>query len=128
MVGHTRGPGKLPMFGVRENPKIRPQIRKLGSLKSAHLDRGGHVITKKGNNSIFLLLSCSLRFLSSLAARVANVKTDKIERIRKFEMSNKPRIFGHRSSSGPRPALKSARKWTEQGNFDPQIRKKRTKN
>jgi len=41
------GPGKLPIFGVRENPKIRPQIRTPGSLKSAHLDRDGHVIPKK---------------------------------------------------------------------------------
>jgi len=41
------GPGKLLMFGVRENPKIRPQIRKVIALKSAHLDRAYHVISKK---------------------------------------------------------------------------------
>jgi hypothetical protein len=41
------GPGKLLMFGVRENPKIRPQIRKVIALKSAHLDRDYHVIAKK---------------------------------------------------------------------------------
>ena len=45
------GPGKLLMFGVRENPKIPPQIRKIIALKSAHLDRAyWHVISKKGNN------------------------------------------------------------------------------
>jgi hypothetical protein len=37
------------MFGVRENPKIPPQIRKIIALKSAHLDRAyWHVIS---NNS-----------------------------------------------------------------------------
>ena len=45
----SAGPGKLLMFGVRENPKIRPQIRKVIALKSAHLDRAYHVISKKGN-------------------------------------------------------------------------------
>ena len=37
------------MFGVRKNPKIRPQIRNVIALKSAHLDRAYHVISKKGN-------------------------------------------------------------------------------
>ena len=45
----TGGPGKLLMFGVRKNPKIHPQIRKVIALKSAHLDRAYHVISKKGN-------------------------------------------------------------------------------
>ena len=49
-VHFLRGPGKLLMFGVRENPKIRPQIRKVIALKSAHLDRAYyHVISQKGN-------------------------------------------------------------------------------
>jgi len=30
------GPGKLLMFGVRKNPKIRPQIRKIIALKSVY--------------------------------------------------------------------------------------------
>ena len=47
----SAGPGKLPMVGVHENPKICPQIRKLRVLKSAKLDRGCHVITQKGKFS-----------------------------------------------------------------------------
>jgi hypothetical protein len=39
------------MFGVCENSKIRPQIHKVIALKSAHLDRDYHVISKKGNYS-----------------------------------------------------------------------------
>jgi len=38
-------PGKFPIFGVRENPKICPQIRKLSSLKSARIDDKGLGIT-----------------------------------------------------------------------------------
>ena len=56
------GPGKLLMFGVRENPKIGPQIRKVAALKSAHLDRLNHVISQKGN---FLFFSTLLRSLCS---------------------------------------------------------------
>jgi hypothetical protein len=36
----------LLMFGVRENPKIGPQIRKVATLESAGLY---HVTSKKGN-------------------------------------------------------------------------------
>ena len=43
------------MFGVRENPKIRPQIRNVIALKSAHLDRAYHVISKKANLFAFLV-------------------------------------------------------------------------
>ena len=48
------------MFGVRENPKIRPQIRKVIALKSAHLDRAYHVISKKGNYLDFYNVRISL--------------------------------------------------------------------
>jgi hypothetical protein len=54
------GPGKLLMFGVRKNPKIRPQIRKIIALKSAHLDRAYHVISKKGNYSHFYNVRISI--------------------------------------------------------------------
>ena len=46
------GPGKLPMFGVRENPKIRPQFRMIVALKSAHLDKTYYVISKKEREAI----------------------------------------------------------------------------
>jgi hypothetical protein len=57
------------MFGVRENPKIRPQIRKIIALKSAHLDRTCHVISKKGNNSHFY----SVRILIHPASRTCSI-------------------------------------------------------
>ena len=57
------GPGKLLPFGVRKNPKIRPQIHMVGALKSAHSDKGHHVSSKKGNTYFFFAPSHSSRFL-----------------------------------------------------------------
>ena len=58
------GPGKLLMFGVRKNPKIHPQIRKVIALKSAHLDRAYHVISKKA------IIWISITFASQSILRV----------------------------------------------------------
>ena len=76
----SAGPGKLPMFGVHENPKICPQIRKLRVLKSAKLDRGCHVITQKGNFSVFAPPSCV--FVSVLSGHESRAPSQ----IKQFEI------------------------------------------
>ena len=63
------GPGKLLPFGVRKNPKIRPQIHMVGALKSAHSDKGHHMSSKKGNTYFdfyFLLRPIHLAFYISV--------------------------------------------------------------
>jgi len=71
------GPGKLPMFGVRENPKICPRIHKLRVLTSG---RGCHVITQKGNISVFAPSSCI--FVSVLSGHESRARSQ----IKQFEI------------------------------------------
>ena len=74
--GLMTGPGKLLPFGVRKNPKIRPQIHMVGGLKSAHSDKGHHVSSKKGNTYFDFFFFCSVhssRFLRKREAGIAEI-------------------------------------------------------
>ena len=96
------------MFGVRENPKIPPQIRKIIALKSAHLDRAyWHVISKKGNNS-HLNPSCE----SNLLDFAQGINWDQAK-----PCKQRACVFFGVISCGPLTDYKRSQRW-------PQIRKK----
>ena len=76
IISIVLGPGKLLPFGVRKNPKIRPQIHMVGGLKSAHSDKGHHVSSKKRKylfGFFFLAPSHSSRFLHKREAGIAEI-------------------------------------------------------
>ena len=101
------GPGKLPMFGVRENPKIRPQFRMILNL---HIwTRLTTWFPKKKERQLFTFLQFSH----------LNCKAD-------INFIEKPAAARWSIINEVGGGLKSARKRTEFQNLGPQIRKRGT--